>query len=345
MAKKRISIKDVVSTTPVEVAKGITVEKLSPIFFDSSKLKKQPEPIYRMDSANHRYYYRFNKEGEPEFYTSVTTMIKNTLPTSPHLIKWLADKGMEEGHDEAMERAFYGTFLHAECATLLTTGKYDLDTLQDRLEKFAVKERATLKPEWTDDLKKDILAFAQFMIEKNVKPLAIEVILYHPTDGYAGAIDLVLELDDDQKGYFGEVYLSGVNKGQPKETKRTVRINAILDIKSGRKGFYESHEIQLKGYDEMWKEHFPDVRIDKLLNWSPKNWIGKIPTYNLKDQTESPNMCKLPHLIRLAKIDDSKRTNSVTVINGSIDLTKGLDGLIEEVSFVELIKKNRQVLV
>ena len=72
--------------TPLEgiktIADGITSEKLSAMFFDAKELKKQPDPLYRLDSHNHRYYYRFNKEGEPEFFTSVTTLIKNTLPTS-----------------------------------------------------------------------------------------------------------------------------------------------------------------------------------------------------------------------------------------------------------------------
>lgn len=342
MATKKVrSIKEIISSSPITVTEGVTIEKLNPMFFNTERLKKQPEPIYRMDSSGHRYYYRFTPEGEPKFYTSVTTFIKNTLPTPPQLIKFIADMGVEESKAFTQERAYYGTFLHAQCCELLITGKYDLNSLSDKLTVFMTKERAVVKPGWVDDLKKDVLAFAQFMIEKNVKPLAIEIILYHPTDGYAGAIDLVLDMDDEQKGFFGELYLSGFNKGQPKESKRTVRITAILDIKSGRKGFYESAEIQLKAYHEMWKEHFPDVKIDKLLNWSPKDYRGKIPTYNLKDQTESANLCKLPHLVKLAKIEDDKRTNMVTIINGNIDLTKGLDGLIEELTFAELIKKNK----
>ena len=342
--KKRVkSIKEVLSAKPVEVAQGITVQKLNPQYFDIEKLKHQPEPIYRMDANGHRYYYRFDENGEPTFYTSVTTMIKNTLPTSSYLINWKVDKGADKAEEEMLERAAYGTLLHTLCGTLLMTGKFNLDCIPKKLEEFCMGEKITPKPGWIDDLKKDVLAFAQFMIEKNVKPLAIEVILYHPTDGYAGALDLVLEMDEEQKGFFGEKYLSGANKGQPKETKRTVRINAILDIKSGRKGFYESHELQLQAYKEMWGVHFPDIKIDRLYNWSPKDYRGSVPSYNLKDQTDSRNLVKLPNLVALAKIEDSKRSNTITVINGDIDLTKGLDGIISELSFTELIKKNRAV--
>jgi len=328
------------TNTVKEIATGITSEKLSAMFFDATKLKTQPEPIYRLDSANHRYYYKFDKDGEPQFFTSVTTMIKNTLPTSPHLIKWIADKGADEGAAEAQERANYGTFLHMQCGELLISGKYDLDTLSKKLDEFCLKEKTSPKKGWVEDLKKDVLAFAQFMIDCNVKPLAIEICLYHPTDGYAGAIDIVCELDIEEKGFFGEVYASGVNKGQPKETKRARRVRAIVDIKSGRKGFYESSEIQLHAYRDMWSCHFEEP-IEKVFNWSPKEYKGTTPSYNLKDQTDSKSACKLPHLVALAKIEDEKRSNHVTVISGNIDLLKGLNDNISEMTFIELIKKNK----
>lgn len=323
-----------------EIASGITVEKLSAMFFDETKLKHQPKPMYRLDSNNHRYYYTFDDLGEPTFYTSVTTLIKNTLPTSPHLIKWLVDQG-GDGKDIAQERASYGTFLHIQCGELLMNGKYDLDKLSGKLAIFTTSEKMLQVPsDWESELKKDILAFAQFMIDYNVKPLAIELILYHPTDGYAGAIDLVCEHDFEEKGFFGETYASGANKGQPKESKRMIRINSIVDLKSSRKGFYESGEIQLQAYKEMFQIHFPDTKIDKVWNWSPKEWRST-PSYNFKDQTDSRNLSKLPHLVQLAKIEDSKRTNKLTVISGVVDLLKGLNSNIEELTFIELIKRNK----
>ncbi len=338
MKKKSKSIKEVISGIK-EIATGITVEELSAMFFDGKALKSQPASLYRMDSNNHRYYYRWDGE-TPVFYTSVTTMIKNTLPTSPFLIKWLIDKGGDNGKDEALERANYGTFLHTQCAELLITGKYNLDKLSEKLTIFLTKEKIQGKPDWEDELKKDILAFAQFVIDCKVKPLAIEICLYHPTDGYAGAIDLVCELDVEEKGYFGEVYASGANKGQPKESKRITRMTAIVDLKSGRKGFYESFEIQLFAYKEMFEIHFPDVKLNRVFNWSPKEWKNT-PSYNLKDQTGSNNAQKLKHLVELAKIEDSKRSNSVTVTSGEIDVLKGLSRNIAEKTFEELVKDNK----
>jgi hypothetical protein len=340
MAKKTKSIKEILTSDIKEIATGVTIEKLSAMFFDSKTLKTQPEPLYRMDSNNHRYYYRWEGE-EPVFYTSVTTMIRNTLPTSPFLIQWLINKGGDEGKNEAEERAHYGTFLHIQCSELLMNGTYDLDKLSEKLTIFLTSNNVPQdRIKWADELKKDVLAFAQFILDTDCKPLAIEICLYHPDDGYAGAIDLVCEFNIEEKGFFGETYASGANKGQPKESKKINRIRAIIDLKSGRKGFYESHEIQLHAYLDMWNIHFPDVKIDRVFNWSPKDW-HTAPSYNLKDQTDSKNAPKLPNLVNNAKIEDSKRDNKITVVSGAIELLKGLEKNIEELTFTELIKKNK----
>jgi len=314
MAKKIPSIKEVIDSSVVQVAPDITVEKLSALYLHEA-LVGLPEPLYRLDSYGHRYYYRWQNE-EPVFYTSVTTLIRNTLPTSPHLIKWMVAQG-DKGKEIAEERADYGTFLHIQCADLLMFGKYDLDKLSLKIEQFCKSNKTDVREEWGQDLKKDILSFAQFIIDRQVKPIAIEICLYHPDDGYAGAIDLVAEMDFNRK-----------------------RITAIIDLKSGKKGFYESHEIQLGAYREMWQIHFPDKPIDKTFNWSPKDW-RTTPSYNLKDQTDSKNISKLPHLVELARLEDAKRDNSITVISGKIDLLKGLNTNVEELTFTELIKKNK----
>lgn len=321
MAKKKSTKKISELLLPLSevktLADGITSEKLSAYFFDATKLARQPETIYRLDSKGHRYYYRFGADDMPIFFTSVTTMIKNTLPTSPSLIKWMADRGSEDSKAEAEERAHYGTFLHIQAGELLINGNYDLDKLQSKLEAYAMVHKVTIRDNWVGELKKDVLAFAQFMIDTNFKPLAIEICLYHPTDNYAGAIDIVGEMD-----------------------WKKARIRAIIDIKSGRKGFYESHEIQLKAYKEMWDLHFPELPVDKVFNFSPKDWRNS-PTYNFKDQTESRNAEKLPYLVALAKIEDAKRENKVTVIGGNIDLLKRLGDNVSEYTFIELIKKNK----
>jgi len=118
------------------------------------------------------------------------------------------------------------------------------------------------------------------------------------------------------------------------------RINAIIDLKSGRKGFYESSEIQLQAYKEMFNIHFPEVTIDKTFNWSPKNFLGVTPTYNLKDQTEAKSMAKLPYLVALAKIEEDRREKSIMIISGTVEPAKGIEKNIKETTLINLIQEN-----
>lgn len=326
-----------------EIAPGMTAQEIQAEFFNEDAMQEQPETVYRLDSSGHRYYYTFDEDGEPRFYVSVTTLIKQTLPTSPSLVKWIADMGYEESQRYAIERAHYGTFMHSQIAELLIARSYNLDTIRDRLKLFIESEQLPSDfMGYADDIKKDILAFAQFMKDTDLKPLAIELVLTNPEDGYAGAIDLAAELTIEEKGFFGEVYKTGVNAGKPKETKRQRRIRAIIDFKSGRKGFFPEYEIQLHAYMKMWNMHFEAHPIDKVFNWSPKEWRGKTPTYNFKDQTDSKNAKKLPFLVELARIEDEKRDNTIVSCTGIINLDNGLESNITELSLSEVVKKRKQ---
>lgn len=328
-----------------EIAPGMTVEQIQAEFFNEDALQEQPEPVYRLDSSGHRYYYTFDEDGEPRFYVSVTTLIKQTLPTSPSLVKWIAEMGYEESQRFAQERANYGTFMHAQIAELLISRSYNLNLIRERLRMFIESEQLPSDfMGYADDFKKDVLAFAQFMKDTDLKPLAIELVLTNPVDGYAGAIDLAAELTIEEKGFFGEFYKTGANAGKPKETKRQRRIRAIIDFKSGRKGFFPEYEIQLHAYMKMWNMHFEAHPIEKVFNWSPKDWRGKTPTYNFKDQTDSKNAKKLPYLVELARIEDEKRDNTVVSCSGIIDLDNmdSLDNNITELSLAEVVKKRKQ---
>lgn len=119
----------------------------------------------------------------------------------------------------------------------------------------------------------------------------------------------------------------------------TERINAIVDFKSGRKGFYEEMEIQLYMYKMMWEENFPDMPITRIYNFSPKDWRKK-PTYKLKDQTNSPNADKIPYLLGLAAVEDAKRDNTFTAVFGEISLDNepDLTNNIASLTLAELVK-------
>ncbi len=304
-----------------EILPGMTVEEMTAMYFDKNALIEPKYKVYQLNSKGHRYYYRYDEKGQPEFYPSVTTILNQTLPKSPFLISWIADKGEEESERIKMERAAYGTFMHAAFEELLINRKYDLDSLKGKLKDYIDEQHLAADfIYYADDLKKDVLAFAQFVIDFDVRPLAVEISLVHPIKHYAGMIDCPCNM----KAKIGS----------------DERINAIVDFKSGRKGFYEGCEIQLHLYKDMWNENFPDLPISRLFNFSPKDW-RKAPSYNLKDQTNSENAAKIPALLEIAAIEDAKRENTFTSVYGDIDLDGNTDlsANIVSMTLSELIKQ------
>jgi hypothetical protein len=302
-----------------ELLPGMTAEEMKAVFFDKAALVEPNYKVYQLNSKNHRYYYRYNDNGEPEFFPSVTTILSQTLPQSPFLVEWIAKQGLEESERYKMERAAYGTFMHAQFETLLIERQYDLDLLKSRLKEYI--EQQNLPADfiyYADDLKRDVLAFAQFVIDYDVKPLAVEISMVHPEKNYAGMVDLVCSM-----------------LTKPGATER---INAIVDFKSGRKGFYEEMEIQLHLYRDMWNYNFPEHQVERLFNFAPKDWRKK-PSYHLKEQTESANAKKIPAILELAAIEDAKRENTFTSTFGNIDLASGqLDNNVVSLTLAELIK-------
>ena len=303
-----------------EILPGMTVEEMTAMFFDEKTLIEPPYKVWQLNSKGHRYYYRYDDNGNPEFFPSVTTILSQTLPKAPHLIQWIANKGIEEAERYKGERAAYGTFMHAAFEELLINRAYDLDGLKGKLKEYIEVYRL---PDdfiyYADDLKKDVLAFAQFVLDYDVRPLAVEIALVHPYYKYAGMIDcpctMLAKIGGDE------------------------RINEIVDFKSGRKGFSEESEIQLGMYRDMWNVNFEQFPVTRIFNFSPKDW-RKRPSYNLKEQTDSPNIRKIPYLLEIAAIEDEKKDNTFTSVNGMVlldnapDLTQNVISL----SLAELIK-------
>lgn len=308
-----------------EIVPGMTVEEMQFMFFDKAALIEPPYKVFQLNSKGHRYYYRFDGNGQPEFYPSVTTILSQTLPKSPFLVEWIASKGMDEAERYKAERAAYGTFMHAQFEELIINRVYNLDDLKEKLKTYVEVNRL---PDdfiyYADDLKKDVLAFAQFVKDYDVRPLAVEIALVHPYYKYAGMVDLTCTMLRKPGG--------------------TERINAIVDFKSGRKGFHEEAEIQLHLYKMMWNVTFEEHPITNVFNFSPKDWRKK-PSYNLKDQTDSPNAAKIPALLEIAAIEDDKRDNIFTSVSGSINLDEQQDFTDNVISLTlaELIKTKAPV--
>lgn len=306
-------------TNPVEVMPGMTVEEMTAVFFSADALREPKYKLFQLNSDGHRYYYRY--EGTtPVFYPSVTTLLKQVMPTSPFLIEWMIKNGADGSTEKRDLAAAYGTFMHAQFETLLINRRYDFDKVPEYL--LAYMEQNNLPEKFYYDslakIRKDICAFAQFVKDYNVRPLAVEIALVHPDYHYAGMLDLPCLLD--------------IPKGEKD-------VPAIVDFKSGRKGFYEEHELQLHLYKDMWNVNFPEMPIARVFNFAPKDWRGVKPTYTLKEQTDSPNAAKIPALLQLASIADAQMDNVFTVISGEMNLDdyKPTDNIMS-LSLAELVK-------
>lgn len=302
-----------------EIAPGMTVEEIRALYFNADALKEPAYRVFQLNSDGHRYYYRFNEAGEPEFFPSVTTLLKQVMPTPLALLDWMIANGKDGATEKRDLAAAYGTFMHIQFETLVINRRYDFDNVPAVLLGYMERENLPEKvfAEWLPKIRKDVLAFAQFVRDYNVKALAIEIGLVHPEYHYAGCIDLPCIMTDPKTGK---------------------QFTAIVDFKSGRKGFYEEHELQLHLYREMWNVNYPETPVARVFNFSPKDWRTK-PAYNLKDQTDSVNARKLPYLLALAAIEDEKRDNTLTIVRGVLDLDNGKIGdNILNLSLAELIK-------
>ena len=206
-----------------EIFEGYTVEEMVAVYFNREALIEPNFRLYQLNSEGHRYYYRFGENGEPVFYPSVTTLIRQTMPTSPFLIDWIAANGKERANELRDLAAAYGTFMHGEFEKLAINRHYNFDACGLELRRYM--ERENLPEKFYGDsivkIRKDVLAFAQFMKDYKVRPLAVEIGLYSDR-GYAGCIDLPCILTDPKKGE---------------------EFPAIVDFKSGRKGFTEDCEV------------------------------------------------------------------------------------------------------
>ena len=176
-------------------------------------------------------------------------------------------------------KADYGTLMHEQIGVFIKNGgSWDLESAGDIVKQYT-EEHGLTYPEistWERDLQKDLMAFGVFYDERRVKPLGLEYVLLSKT-GFETPIDLVCEMDTDNG-----------------------RKRAVINFKSGRKGFYESHEIQMEFERQLWNENFPDMPCDIACNWAPTDWRTR-PGYKLKEW-DGAVAEQIPHIIALAEI-------------------------------------------
>lgn len=289
----------------------MSIAAIKAMYFADDALMIDPFPLYRYEYRGDRFYYYqtpevadYDPQDKPpvKFAVGVTTLTRKTIPQNEGLVKWIAGMGWDNAIAYRDQRAKYGSLMHTCFATLLIKKVFNLDLLPEVVHNYCTVNGLTVnETEWSEDLKQDLLAFATFMRDYNVKVKAIELSMVSPGMGVAGTLDLFCEMDDEEKGFFGETYLSGERKGQPKESKRTVRVLAIVDFKSGRDSTGGIHNAaQLTALRAILQDNYEVYRnFDfKLYNFHPKDW-RKNPTYTLVDQTDNFSDAALTSIITL----------------------------------------------
>ncbi len=276
-------------------------------WFDVEALRLPSYKVGRVSYGEYgRSYVKILEDGTIEqpfrLYTSLTTAINQCSPMERPLLEWYMKLGAAEADRQLKISQHYGTLMHKLFGKWLIENKIDFGTVQDEIDEY-VSVNNFWQPEvysWNRKLKQDISAFCKFTIERNVKPLGIEYVLVSDK-GFGTLIDLVCKMDISETGFFGEVYKSGENKGQPKETKRRKRITACINFKSGRHAFYRSNGIQVECERQLWEENFPDIKLDAAFNWSPKDWETE-PGYTLKDWSGEISQEEIDAVLSLAEI-------------------------------------------
>lgn len=290
-------------------------ETVNTEWFDPESLRL---PNYRVGRVSYgdygRSYVKITEDGLLEspfrLYTSLTTAISQCSPMEKPLLEWYCKLGYDEAQRQLKLSQHYGILMHKMIGYWLINNHFDFENIQDQIDEY-IGEVNFWQPEvkyWCRKLKFDIASFIYFTKERDIKPIGIEYVLLSDK-GFGTLIDLVCMMDISETGFFGEVYKSGENKGQPKETKRRKRIRAIINFKSGRHAFYRSNGIQIECEKQLWEENFPDLPLDAAFNWSPKEWDTN-PGYNLKDWTGEIEQSEIDAVLTLAEIRfGNKATN------------------------------------
>lgn len=270
-------------------------------------------PTYRVGRINYgrgRSYVKL-LEGELErpfrLYTSLTTAIAQSAPMDYGLLQWYMRLGEAEANRILDLTANYGTLMHQVFGEYLISGEYDLTKLEDVVQEFLNREEyyQPETAEWASKLRYDLVAFIRWCQVHQVRPLGVEYVLLSEA-GYGTLIDLVCDLQWPVKGNHGEVFASGEKKGLPKETTKFLPRRAIINFKSGRHAFYRNNGLQVMAEKKLWEENFPELPVDLVLNWAPKEWIIE-PDYFVKDWQGEITDQELNAVLTLATIRFAER--------------------------------------
>lgn len=280
----------------------MTIEEVKTIYFDQYALRLQPYKVGRVSIGAGRAYFKY--ELPVKLYTSLTTIQKVCSPMPYGLFQWWLKHGEKEASRLMNVAAKYGTLMHIEIGKFCVSQEYDFDkttgVVDDYLSTIQFYDPDTTG--WAERLKEDMQAWATFVFEYKVKVLAVEMVLCSDAYEFGTAIDIVCVMDVDESipTPSGTLTASG-KKSTAKFTTISSPQMAIINLKSGRHGFYAENANQLELERMVWNENYPDMQIEKVFNWSPTEWRNiSGDKYNLKDQSGKANKIEMEAMLMLA---------------------------------------------
>lgn len=278
--------------------------------------------LRRQDTKAGRSYARIPYDITKEkvyLLPSVTTILDKVVGND-ELIEWQMSMGKDRAAFIAEKAAHYGSLMHIAFAVFLETREFNLDTCELFVQQYKRDKGIRYDvSDFTERLKEDLIAFAQWIYDYKVEPIAIEIPLADSVLGYAGTIDLVAFIEVEEKGFFGETYKTGDKKGLPKESSRKVRTCAIIDFKSNRKTFHFSNTLQVEGfYRALWNRHIMNMREENStihpnpefiatasFLWRPSTTETKI-SYAFSEQTSEAMAQAGEHYLALYNMLEAK---------------------------------------
>lgn len=202
----------------------------------------------------------------------ITSFIDLVLPKGIHFEKWLRNSG-EQGADYSKIRMEFGSMLHQLKSELTQCGEMDIsyEYLKFRVPEFVSNKYQAEAAPFLIKMQEALLSWAQFIVDKEYEPLAIEVSCLSPTMGLAATLDDI-----------GTMKVGRTRKHVIIDTKSFFKFNDVE-----KKEFQTSHEMQLAFQKRIFQEVNPNFTHDiEIFNWAPNAW-KKTPTYELKNQTSS----------------------------------------------------------
>lgn len=314
--------------------------------------------MWRLDSGAIRFYWSpefrelfgndlFAPQGNG-FGASVTSIIKAQAENKPWLNQWQSNIG---GYDQAQsymnERADYGTLFHMLITELFRLREIDLNLLPEIVQEYVRLNNIWFLDtrSWAEDLKNDLTGVIQWVKDYDVVPIALEVPIYVPV--YDPHTNEIIYMAAGTPDLVCDMYAKNYSEKTLKKHRKRVR--AVIDFKSGRKGFYEEHEIQANVYQKAWNWNMENFIIDRrstsrficseCANWAPTASRGASTTYKFTWQTGKDSEALFYHYVKEFIIKKKHEISNVRRIGGKLKMGEDTS---QNVSFMDPEKFMKQ---